>query len=108
MLGATTSCSTTDWQSALDGGPGGSVDAGPLPLLRDAGPRESTELGSEAVSSTWACSRCTRSMPSLPWASRKARCSLCITWTLICKSKLARSRERAKLARSRASCLCRR
>ena len=72
----TISCSTTDWPAELDGGPGGSVDGGPLPLLRDPRHREGTELDSEAVSSAWACSRCTRSMPSLPWASRKARCSL--------------------------------
>ena len=60
----------------LDGGPGGSVDAGPLPLLRDEGHREGTELDSEVVSSAWVCSRCTKSMASLLWASRKARCSL--------------------------------
>ena len=37
--GTTISCSTTDWSAELDGGPGGSVDGGPLPLPRDAGHR---------------------------------------------------------------------
>ena len=43
--GTTISSSTTEWRmdeggvAELDGGPGGSVDGGPLPLPRDAGHR---------------------------------------------------------------------
>ena len=51
---ATISSSTSDWPAELDGGPGGSVDAGPLPLLRDGGHLDGTELDTEALSSAWA------------------------------------------------------
>ena len=68
-----TSCSATDWRAlaVLDGGPGGS-DA-PMDL------RE----GSDTESSAWVSS------------------FFCTWWEIICRSKLARSREIWKLARSR-------
>ena len=71
--GGITSCSATDWRAlaVLDGGPGGS-DA-PMDL------RE----GSDTESSAW------------------VSCFFCTWWEIICRSKLARSREIWKLARSR-------
>ena len=65
------SCSATDWPAELDGGPGGS----------DA-PADFRE-GSDAESSAWV------STLIFTW------------WEIICRSKLARSREMRRLARSR-------
>ena len=64
------SCSATDWPAELDGGPGGS----------DA-PEDFRE-GSDAESAAWV------STLIFTW------------WEIICRSKLARSREMHRLARS--------
>ena len=74
------SCSATDWPAALDGGPGGSDAVGAL--ARDMDRFVGSESGSETEPSDWVCTLCT-------W------------WEIICRSKLARSREMRKLARSR-------
>ena len=67
------SCSTTDsWSLELDGGPGGSDVAWALRRYVDR--LEGSEPGNYAESSDWTCTLST-------W------------WDIICKSKLARSRE---------------
>ena len=102
----TSSCSTVVRLAVLarlDGGPAGSEGGAP-PLLRDVDSWEGGESGIELVSSDWACSPCTwwtLEPCSLPRASRKARCNPRFTWTLICRSTFALSRERNALARSR-------
>eukprot|EP00964_Phaeocystis_antarctica_P095283 scaffold61786_cov54-Phaeocystis_antarctica.AAC.3 len=75
------SCSATDWPAELDGGPGGSDDAGAL--RRDMDRLVGIESGSDTESSDWVSTL------------------ICTWWEIICRSKLARSREMRKLARSR-------
>ena len=95
-LGTSSSCSTVDWPAELDGGPAGSEGGAP-PLLRDAERWEGSEPDDiKLVSFVWACSP-----RSLPRASRKASCNPRFTWTLICRSTFALSREITALARSR-------
>ena len=76
-----TSCSATDQPVELDGGPGGSdaVDAITRCVNRPAG----NESGRDAESSARVCTL------TFTW------------WEIICRSKLARSREMRRLARSR-------
>ena len=71
------SCSATDWPAALDGGPGGSDAVGAL--ARDMDRLVGSESGSDTEPSDWVCTLCT-------W------------WEIICRSKLARSREMRRLA----------
>ena len=71
------SCSATDWPAALDGGPGGSDAVGAL--ARDMDRLAGSESGSDTEPSDWVCTLCT-------W------------WEIICRSKLARSREMRRLA----------
>eukprot|EP00964_Phaeocystis_antarctica_P043107 scaffold24708_cov67-Phaeocystis_antarctica.AAC.5 len=94
----TSCCSPSEWPVELDGGPGGS-DA--------ADRRVGNESGSESMSSTWlvlpllAVSyslRCASSSFRELSSSRKERCITSFTWTLICRSRLARSREMRRLA----------
>ena len=73
-----TSCSATDCPLQLDGGPGGSDAAGAL--RKDIDRLTGSESGSEAESSEWV------STLIFTW------------WEIICKSKLARSREMRRLA----------
>ena len=71
-----TSCSPTDWSAALDGGPGGSdaaVDR--LSGSESGSDAESSDLVGTLIFRTW--------------------------WETISRSKLARSREMRRLARSR-------
>ena len=77
----TSSCSTTDWPVELDGGPGGSDVAGALRRCMDR--LAGSESGSDAELSDWVTTL------------------ICTWWEIICRSKLARSREMRKLARSR-------
>ena len=74
-----TSCSATDWPVELDGGPGGSDAV----VDRLSG----IESGSDAESSELLC--CTLAFTLFCW------------WETISRSKLARSREMRRLARSR-------
>ena len=82
-----TSCSAIDWPVELDGGLGGS-DAAVAPerdadhLVGTIWQAERSESGSDAESSV-------------------SVCTLFFTWwEIICRSKLARSREMRRLARS--------
>ena len=74
----TFSCSTTDWPLELDGGPGGSDVADPLRRYVDR--LDGSESGSDVESSDWVCTL------------------ICTWWEIICRSKLARSREMRRLA----------
>ena len=76
-----TSCSATDWPAVLDGGPGGSDAVGAL--ARDMDRLAGSESCSDAESSDRVCT------------------VISIRWDIICRSKLARSREMRRLARSR-------
>ena len=76
-----TSCSATDWPAELDGGPGGSDAVGAL--ARDMDRLAGSESCSDVESSDWVCT------------------VISIRWEIICRSKLARSREMRRLARSR-------
>ena len=75
------SCSATDWPAVLDGGPGGSDAVGAL--ARDIDHLAGSESGSDTEPSDWVCTL------------------ICTWWEIICRSKLARSREMHRLARSR-------
>ena len=75
------SCSATDWPAALDGGPGGSDAAGAFRRCIDR------LAGSESGSDTE--------------SSDRVSTLICTWWEIICRSKLARSREMRRLARSR-------
>ena len=80
VLDLVNSCSATDWPAELDGGPGGSDAVGAF--ARDMDRLAGSESGNNAKPSDWVCTLCT-------W------------WEIICRSKLVRSREMRKLARSR-------
>ena len=73
-----TSCSATDWPAELDGGPGGSDAVGAF--ARDMDRLVGSESGSDTEPSDWVCTL------------------TCIWWEIICRSKLARSREMRRLA----------